>query len=108
MKRYTIAPVGLTTRAGLGHYRPVRIPKGMTPRQVMRAIRNPFRAYGSLFPLAQRIADVNPGLFLGGSRRSVQRLIEREYPGRFVVPSYLRGHARPEGYVIPSVDPVTR
>lgn len=79
MKRYTIAQVGINSRAGLGHYRPVRIPRGLSPRQVARAIRHPFRADGTLLPLAQRIADANPGLWLGGLRRSEQRLRERDY-----------------------------
>lgn len=108
MKKHTVAQVGINSRAGLGHYRPVRIPRGLSPRQVARTIKHPFRADGTLLPLAQRIADANPGLWLGGSRRSEQRAEERAYPGRFVVPSYLRGHARPEGYVIPPVDPVRR
>lgn len=79
MKKHTIAPVGLTTRAGLGHYRPVRIPRGLSPRQVARTIKHPYRADGSLLPLAQRIADANPGLWLGGLPRSEQRARERDY-----------------------------
>lgn len=77
VKMPTVKPVDFEFRAGWGHYRTVRIPRGLSSRQVKKAMRRAYRVGVLSVPRAQRIADANPQIWFDGLRRSDFRKVER-------------------------------